>query len=132
MINIVLVSQHDSNQTLLNTQLISTHPKQYSLFSINFLLDKEPRKLSSDEFNSSDDDHIDVESRSSQGSGSLPSSSSIRPSVIKLDGKCDKKGMYIGWFWVVDLAFNLICIVSLFESPSPFFLSRYFTFLQTK
>ena len=69
--------------------------KQYSLFTINFLLDKEPRKISSDEFNSSDEDLIDVESRSAS-SGSLPSStSSCRPSVIKLDGvKCDdhKKG----------------------------------------
>ena len=72
---------------------MSTRSKQYSLFSINFLLDKEPRKISSDEFNSSDDDHIDVESRSSQGSSSQLSSSSIRPSVIKLDVKCDKKGM---------------------------------------
>ena len=116
---------------LKKEEIIAQPNKQYSLFTINFLLDKEPRKTSSDEFNSSDEDHIDVESRSAS-SGSLSSSTnSCRPSVIKLDGlKCDdhKKGK-------VELELNLIQFALFLHnvkiiSPVPFFFFE--KTLQTK
>ena len=67
--------------TFFSEQNLKINPKKYSLFTINFLLDKEPRKISTDDF--SDEDLIDVESRSASSSSSCSPTS--RPSVIKLD-----------------------------------------------